>query len=154
MTNVLLLHSRYMTPPLVTHLGDIVLGTTKPQLPTAAKFIYPRQAQIVPSPAVGTPLMIKMLASGLVYDAEYTWRAFINGGAAAGPSRRACLLSARVFHMCSSSLLSSAQLYAYTRAKPPSHARACSRTGSSATPMILHIAARAQCRQARSRALS
>ena len=67
-----------------------MLGTTKPQLPTAAKFVYPRQAQIVPSPAVGTPLVIKMLASGLVYDAEYAWRAFVNGGAAAGPSRRAC----------------------------------------------------------------
>lgn len=87
------LSSRYITPPLVSHLGDMVLATTKPQLLTAAKFVYPLQAQIVPATADGAPLTIEMQASGLVYDAEYTWRVFFNGGAATGPSRViACIL--------------------------------------------------------------
>ena len=148
---VVVLFSRYITPPLVSHLGDMVLGTTKPPLLTAAKFVYPLQAQIVPATADGAPLTIKMQASGLVYDAEYTWRVFFNGGAATGPCRvLACILHAFCAH---TTWLSCAQLHAYIMTRPPpSHSRP--RTPFHLRRPLSCIAARAQCRPATRTVLS
>jgi len=89
----------YFKPPLVTHLGDAVLGTTKPQVAThmrarthararthththththtqvaatRIRVLRPAEGEVVK--CGGPSMSFEFVAEGLVYDAEYSWR--------------------------------------------------------------------------------
>ena len=65
--------TRYMVPPVVTHLGDTVMATTKPEHRAGVKFTFPKQHQIVIPAGDEEPLHIQAWVEGMVYDAEYSW---------------------------------------------------------------------------------
>ena len=68
----------FFDPPLVTHLGDAVFGTTKPQIAETRLTIHrPAAGEVLKCQAPGVALPFEFEAEGLVYDAEYSWRFFL-----------------------------------------------------------------------------
>ena len=70
----------YFHPPLVTHLGDAVLGTTKPQNGETHVIIHrPAAGEVLKCKGPGEAFSFEFEAKGLVYDAEYSWQFFLGG---------------------------------------------------------------------------
>lgn len=63
-------------PPVVTHMGDIVVTSTKPVPNVNVKITSPAYGSRIQRPLEGRkPLDILFHVSNLVYDAEYSWAA-------------------------------------------------------------------------------